>query len=73
MKAIVNKPAEKEQKIKYPCLMEHKPSGLVVLFTEPKTGTVLNKSQYFSFGAVSKTWDMESFTLFTDSITLSNG
>ena len=79
MKAIVNKPEEKEQEITYPCLMENKQSGLVVLFETYKIGTVVIKAtnineykDHWGLAHRSTEWNMELFTPLKGSITLSN-
>ena len=47
---------------------------LVVLFTQERTGFVVNRKTYcvFSIGYFNDTWNEESFTLFTGEIKLSN-
>jgi hypothetical protein len=79
MKAIVNKPKEKEQKITYPCLMESKQSGLVVLFEADQVGTVVIKAtnldgylDCWGLAHHSKDWSMKLFTPLKGSVTLSN-
>lgn len=54
----------------YPCIKISK-EGRIVLFTAPKSGTLLSGANYKP-GEVSGSWCEEDFSLFEGRITLSN-
>ena len=74
MKVEINKTEEK-QEIKYPCLMKHLNSDLVVLFNNHYCGMVVvetNNNEFDKIGKYYEEWIIDSFTPFKGSITLSN-
>lgn len=62
IRATVTK-QETQQKFKsFPCLGEHT-NGLIVLFTNPETGTVVHSGlSDCEVGKTSTGWDMDQFT-----------
>ena len=70
MKVEVNQKAV-EPKSEYPCLKVNE-SGLIVLFTSSKTGTVIQSDNYHPLGEYGIDWIENNYTTFTGAITLSN-
>mgnify|MGYP000892709262 CR=1 FL=1 len=70
MKVEVNQKSV-EPKSEYPCLKVRE-SGLIVLFTSSKTGTVIQSDNYHQLGEYGIDWIESKFTPFTGTITLSN-
>lgn len=68
MKVVINE-KETPKKVGYPKLMQAIGSGRVVLFASRGVGTVVSEDD---LGLFNDTWDMELFTPFTGTITLSN-
>lgn len=66
---------QSKSKPDYPCLMTSALLDLVVLFTEPKTGTVVwvgeDEEKVYPVGHVG-TFSMDDFTEYTGDIILSN-
>lgn len=65
--------SEKNPECEFPCLMIAE-NGMVVLFTDKSTGTVLLKSHdgVWNIGHYSDIWEWGNFYPFKGSITLSN-
>ena len=57
--------------VDYPCLMESN-NGLIVLFTKPKHGIVLNGNANYSAGEVNEKFGMIFFETFKGELTLKN-
>ena len=64
--------AKAERQNNFPKLMAGKPS-LIVLFLSHGCGTVIGSDNALEFGRYNAFWDMQEFTDFEGSITLSNG
>ena len=56
----------------YPKLMESD-GGLIVLFKQKASGVVIQENDHWEVGDRCNSFDMEEFTDFNDTITLSNG
>ena len=71
MKVEVKQP---EEKTPFPKLMIGTTSQCIVLFRSPKTGVVVYQGKHYDYplGFDSGAWDMEYFTDFNGSVTLSN-
>lgn len=65
---------DKENEIKYPCLMRSKDSGCIVLFTERETGVCLyeGRSNICFIGEHYNKWNVNYFEPFNGTLTLSN-
>lgn len=59
-------------KITYPCLLRGVSTHLIVLFTKPKTGTVVHQNDRHSLGYYSSDWDMSCFKKADVTVTLSD-
>jgi len=59
---------EKQDESEYPCLKES--DGLMVLFTDKKTGIVLRRHGSFNVGYYSYQWVEEKFKPFEGKITI---
>jgi len=72
MKAVIN---EKETPVKYeyPCLMiASKSTDIIVLMSEYGKGVIVGNDNALPLGAFKPDWNMDNFTPFTGTITLSN-
>ena len=70
MKAVIN---EKETPVKYPCLMiASKTTNIIVLMNKYGVGVVVGNENSLYLGFMKDDWNMEVFTPFTGSITISN-
>jgi hypothetical protein len=54
---------------KYPVVLEGY-DGLLVLFTQPKTGVVIKATHYWGLGAYSTTWAEDTFTGWSGIVTI---
>lgn len=74
MKSEIIEAAPVPEKSKYPYLGKvDKESGVIVLFTSEKTGTIVFKGTHiFDIGFTCSDWVEESFTPFTGTVQLSN-
>jgi hypothetical protein len=65
---------QQQKEVPFPKLMKHKFSDSVVLFEEPKKGTIIIPSPRASggIGTVCYEWDMAVFEDFEGSLTLTN-
>ena len=61
-----------KKEIEYPCLMKSKGNEYIILMTEERCGTVLNKNIYHKIGYTSNVWSMEAFIPFNGKLQLSN-
>lgn len=67
---------KKEAPLKYPCLKVHHGDGIVVLFTEPRQGTVVKGSPdkeargTLRLGYFSSSWNEENFVPFYGTLSL---
>lgn len=72
MKVTVNE-NEKSREITYPCLMKSSLTGAIMLFSEEDCGVVLHPGDNeFAIGTYLDDRDMDRFTPFHGSVTLSN-
>ena len=73
MKSTV-KLAETAPKKEYPCLKICNTTNIIILFTSPEKGTVVNSgnSNNYPIGYYSSFWAMSPFKPFEGEITLSN-
>lgn len=67
MKSTKNERTASEDE--YPCLKTDE-DGLVVLFTDIETGTVVSHDHTFDLGYYSRDWAERDFTLYHGTITL---
>lgn len=58
---IDNEVEEVEHVWKYPCLGVYG-SGLVVMFTQPRSGVVVTAGNWYLLGTTGAQWDMSMFT-----------
>ena len=65
------KVVEKAMNDVYPCLKVN--NGLVVLFSEKETGTVVKSDGLYHIGYYQTDWAEENFTLYNGTLELSNG
>lgn len=63
METIYTTPAQTKDTIKFPCAMEHKETGLVVLFHKESAGVTLHVGGYAEteFGEYFNSWIMTDF------------
>ncbi len=72
MKVEINETPTQEN-AEYPCLKVGKRTGVVVLFTDKRKGTVVFEgNKIYELGFHSEVWNEENFTSYNGSITLSN-
>lgn len=75
MKIVLNK-TEKKPEIKFPCLMISSTSDTIVLFFDNKEGTVVwcleDSSTDCEVGEYYDGWNMNIFSPYTGTVTLSN-
>jgi hypothetical protein len=72
MKAVINE-KETPGKDQYPCLMiASKSTDIIVLMSEYGKGVIVGNANDSPIGAFKYDWNMEKFTPFTGTITLSN-
>ena len=72
MKAVINE-KETPGKDQYPCLMiASKSTDIIVLMSEYGKGVIVGNANALPIGAFKADWNMEKFTPFTGTITLSN-
>lgn len=65
MKVTIEKPENEKQGDNYPCLKSYDEgvrSPYVVLFTEPKSGTVVSEGGYWPLGHYSNNWQESKFS-----------
>lgn len=56
----------------FPKLMKGMLSGVIVLFTNEKTGTVIKGNEDFYEGWCDDTWNMKNFTDYNEPVTIQN-
>ena len=74
MKSEVEKKVEERKPLDFPKLMESDDSLLVLLFTSPSYGTVVNSGNesLYELGYIATDWDMLEFRDFEGKIILEN-
>lgn len=65
MKVTIEKPENEKQEIQYPCLKIYSEcygGPYVVLFTEPRTGTVVSEGGHWPLGHYTNHWQESKFS-----------